>query len=211
MRAAVLALCLIAPPAGAEAFFDIGISHSQIESKNTDVSVRPDRTETSLHLGIGASRSVGERGELMDNNIRLVHSGCPDPLPKYARRALDKTIELTAGNTGSTLNLAINYGGRSDIVRAARQFAADVNQRKLAAEDLDISTFGRYLYHAELGDPDLLIRTSGELRISNFMLWQLAYTEIYVTPTLWPDFGRVDFLEALVEFQKRDRRYGAIG
>jgi len=111
-------------------------------------------------------------------------------------------------NTGMVLNLAVSYGGRREIVDAARRVAADVVSGKLRAEDLDETGFAKYLYRPELPEPDFLIRTSGEQRISNFLLWQLAYTELYFTDVLWPDFSEEDLLVALREFQSRERRFG---
>lgn len=172
---------------------------------------RRPRNEITFLMRLLQRFLVEERRELMDNGIRLVHSGRIDDLPLYARKALEQTMKFTENNQAMVLNLAISYGGRAEIVEATKRFAEDVLKKKLRPEDLDESLFSQYLYHPELGDPDLMIRTSGEMRISNFLLWQLAYTEVYVTPTLWPDFNRNDMLEALVAYQKRQRRFGAIG
>jgi len=144
------------------------------------------------------------------NNIRMRFLGRSDELPTAVQRDTREAVEATAGNTGMVLCIALNYGGRAEIVDAAnallaeRQAAGD--SRKLTESELE-----RHLYTAGLPDPDLLIRTSGEMRVSNFLLWQIAYAEIFVTETLWPDFNRARLLEAFVEFQKRDRRYGGIG
>jgi len=144
------------------------------------------------------------------NNIRMRFLGRSDELPAAVQRDTREAVEATAGNTGMVLCIALNYGGRAEIVDAAnallaeRQAAGD--SRKLTESELE-----RHLYTAGLPDPDLLIRTSGEMRVSNFLLWQIAYAEIFVTETLWPDFNRARLLEAFVEFQKRDRRYGGIG
>ena len=119
---------------------------------------------------------------------------------------LEIGIRQTAGNTGMLFNIALNYGGRAEIVDAARRAIA----AGIAADDLDERRFGEFLYTAGQPDPDLLIRTSGEMRVSNFLLWQIAYAEIWVTETLWPDFRRRHLLEAIVAYQKRDRRYGGI-
>ena len=126
------------------------------------------------------------------------------------QKKLKEAVEATKNNSGLILNLALNYGGRSEIVDAVRSLVGDVEAGLLKREDVDESFFARYLYTADLPDPDLLIRTSGEMRISNFLLWQLAYAELWVTPTLWPDFSRQDLYQAIIEYQKRERRFGRI-
>jgi undecaprenyl diphosphate synthase len=144
------------------------------------------------------------------NNIRMRFLGRSDELPAAVQRDTREAMEATAGNTGMVLCIALNYGGRAEIVDAANALLAERqaagNSRKLTESELE-----RHLYTAGLPDPDLLIRTSGEMRVSNFLLWQIAYAEIFVTETLWPDFNRPRLLEAFVDFQKRDRRYGGIG
>ena len=172
---------------------------------------RRPRKEVAFLMHLLRRFLVEERREMMDNGIRLVHSGRMEDLPLYARVALQNTITLTAKNEGMVLNLAISYGGRAEIVEATQRIAAAVKAGKLSLKDVDENYLAQMMYHPELGDPDLMIRTSGEMRISNFLLWQLAYSEIYVTQTLWPDFGRADLLEALLAYQKRQRRFGAVG
>jgi undecaprenyl diphosphate synthase len=147
-----------------------------------------------------------ELPELQRQGIRLHVIGRRDALPAQIRGDLDEAIAQTAANSGLQVNLAINYGGRAEIVDAARRAMA----AGIAPDDLDERRFGDFLYTAGQPDPDLLIRTSGEMRVSNFLLWQIAYAEIWVTETLWPDFRRRDLLEAVVAYQKRDRRYGGI-
>jgi undecaprenyl diphosphate synthase len=142
---------------------------------------------------------------LMENDFRLRVLGKREGLPASVRRELDRVETLTRDNARMTIGLALNYGGRNEIVEAARRIKAD---NGLKPEDLNETVFSRYLYTGGLPDPDLLIRTSGEFRISNFFLWQIAYAEIWVTPTFWPDFRKKHFLEALVEFQSRERRFG---
>ena len=129
-------------------------------------------------------------------------------LEPTVQRELERTIEATSQCQGMTFNIALNYSGRCEIVDACRRIVADWAAGKHA--DIDEETLGRYMYTAGQPDPDLLIRTSGELRVSNFLLWQIAYAEIWVTPTLWPDFRRRDLYEAILAFQQRDRRYGGI-
>jgi undecaprenyl diphosphate synthase len=140
------------------------------------------------------------------NNIKFRVIGRPEELAPDVQDELEVGIRQTAANTGMLFNIALNYGGRAEIVDAARRAIAE----GIAAEDLDERRFGDLLYTAGQPDPDLLIRTSGEMRVSNFLLWQIAYSEIWVTETLWPDFRRRDLLEAVVAYQKRDRRYGGI-
>src|SRR3954467_160456 len=143
---------------------------------------------------------------LLRNNIRFQGVRRPEDLPPDVQGELAAGVRRTASNTGMRFNIALNYGGRAEIVDAARRAMAS----GIAPDDLDERRFGEFLYTAGQPDPDLLIRTSGEMRVSNFLLWQIAYAEIWVTDTLWPDFRRRDLLEAIVAFQKRERRYGGI-
>ncbi len=141
------------------------------------------------------------------NNIRLRIIGRSEELPEGVQKDVREGMELTAGNTGMTLSVALNYGGRAEIVDAVNRLLAERNGSNKPVEEEQLA---RHLYTDGLPDPDLLIRTSGEMRISNFLLWQIAYAEIYVAETLWPDFNRARLLEALIEFQSRERRYGGI-
>ena len=152
-----------------------------------------------------------ELPELQKNDIRLQAIGRLDALPTQVRRELEAAVEATSANRGLLVNLAINYGGRAEIVDAVNAILdmARLN-RSLDALKIDEDLIATSLYTAESPDPDLLIRTSGEMRISNFLLWQIAYAEFYVTETLWPDFTRADLLQAGVEYPKRDRRYGGL-
>lgn len=156
-----------------------------------------------LHTYLGKEFNM-----LMENNIRLAAMGRLEMLPEPVRGKLDETCRATAGNQGMILNLAISYGGRAEILDAVKRIAADVQAGRLSVQGIDEKSFTQYLYTAEFPDPDLLIRTGGEMRISNFLLWQTAYTEIYVTEKLWPDFGEEDLLGALLDYQKRERRFG---
>jgi undecaprenyl diphosphate synthase len=144
---------------------------------------------------------------LLANNIRFSVIGRDEELAPDVRRALEQAAAQTHSNTGMLFNIALNYGGRAEIVDAVRR----VLGARLRPEELDERRFAEFLYTAGQPDPDLLIRTSGELRVSNFLLWQIAYAEIWVTDTLWPDFRRGHLLEAILAYQKRDRRYGGIG
>jgi undecaprenyl diphosphate synthase len=147
-----------------------------------------------------------ELNTLLKNNIRFQVIGRKEELSPDVRDELETGIRQTAGNSGMLFNIALNYGGRAEIVDAARRAIAS----GIVPDDLDERRFGEFLYTAGQPDPDLLIRTSGEMRVSNFLLWQIAYSEIWVTETLWPDFRRRHLLEAVVAYQKRDRRYGGI-
>jgi undecaprenyl diphosphate synthase len=149
-----------------------------------------------------------EHDRLMRNNIRFRALGRLDDLPKNVRRELQETMQATAGHTGIQVNLAINYGGRAEIADAVRALVDKA--RRGEPVNVTEELIGDHLYTAGLPDPDLLIRTSGEMRVSNFLLWQIAYAELYVTPTLWPDFGRTDLLQAVLDFQKRERRFGGL-
>jgi len=147
-----------------------------------------------------------ELATLLKNNIRFRVIGRADELSPDVQSELEGGMRQTEGNSGMLFNIALNYGGRAEIVDAARRAIA----AGISADDLDERRFGEFLYTAGQPDPDLLIRTSGEMRVSNFLLWQIAYSEIWVTETLWPDFRRRHLLEAVVAYQKRDRRYGGI-
>jgi len=149
-----------------------------------------------------------EEKKLKENNIRLSVIGDTTGLPEGVRRKLAHAIASTSDNTGLILNIALNYGSRSEIVMAIRSIASDLEAGKIAAGAIDEGLFSRYLYTKDLPDPDLLIRTSGEFRISNFLLWQIAYAELYVTKTFWPDFKKGDFKKAVIEYQERERRFG---
>jgi undecaprenyl diphosphate synthase len=168
------------------------------------------RAEVAALMQLLESFLIKEIPELNDNNVRLVASGQLDDLPASARAKLDHTIGITASNTGLVLNLALSYGGRQEILRATREIAREAAAGRLQPDTLTEQDFARRLYHPELGDPELLLRTSGEMRVSNFLLWQIAYTEFVYLPVLWPDFRRLHFLQALAEFQHRDRRFGGV-
>ena len=144
------------------------------------------------------------------NNIRMLVIGRSDQLPQEVRADIDRAMEQTAGNTGMKLAVALNYGGRAELVDAFNRILDRVRNNGLANARVDEELISQHLYTAGLPDPDLLIRTSGEMRVSNFLLWQIAYAEIYVTETLWPDFNRAQLYEALLDFQKRERRYGGL-
>lgn len=148
--------------------------------------------------------------ELVAENVRVMTMGSRDQLPEHTRRAVVNAVEETKNNTGMILNFALNYGGRFEIAEAVRKICRQVNEGQLTVEEIDEDLISRQMFRSELGDPDLLIRTSGELRLSNFMLWQLAYTELWFTEVYWPDFTEDLFEEAVREFCRRGRRYGSV-
>jgi undecaprenyl diphosphate synthase len=148
---------------------------------------------------------------LMKNEVRVRAIGDLERLPESVRRELERVIELTRDNARLTVGLCLSYGGREDIVEAARRIAREVQAGRLDPAEIDERAFAAHLGTAGMPDPDLLIRTSGEMRISNFYLWQTAYTELYVTETLWPDFREQEFIRALAEYQQRERRFGRSG
>ena len=150
----------------------------------------------------------GELDEMLENNIRLRAIGDIDSLPPDAHNTLIDTMEKTARCDGMALTLALSYSGRDEIIRAFRHLMADIKNKRIRPEEISEETLSNYLSTKGIPDPDLLIRTSGEYRISNFLLWQMAYTEIYVTETLWPDFGKEDLIKALFNYQSRERRFG---
>jgi len=153
---------------------------------------------------------VAEREELDRRNVRLIGSGALDQLPDKARRSLETSIQALAGNTGLTLNLALAYGGRQEILRSALLLAERLDSGELKADEVTEDDFAQGLYSPGLPDPDLVIRTSGEARLSNFLLWQSAYSEMLISPVLWPDFDQRDLLLAVADYQNRERRFGAL-
>ncbi len=152
-----------------------------------------------------------ELREMMSENVRIRFAGNLTALPTSLRAEIDRAVEMTSTNTGIQFTVATNYGGRQEIMHAVKAIAAQVQSGQLELDDIDESVFERHLYTNGICDPDLLIRTSGEMRISNFLLWQMAYAEIYVTDTMWPDFDRTQFHAALRDYQSRERRFGKVG
>ena len=152
-----------------------------------------------------------ELPEMMRQHIRMNAIGRLDALPPQVHAELQEVLAETAANRGLVVNLAINYSGRAELVDAVKALAAQARRGERTPESIDEAAISADLYTAGLPDPDLLIRTSGEMRVSNFLLWQIAYAELYVTETLWPDFTRADLLRAILDYQKRDRRFGGLG
>ncbi|MBQ9007153.1 MAG: di-trans,poly-cis-decaprenylcistransferase [Atopobiaceae bacterium] len=187
----------------------LGIDVLSAYAFSTENWKRPQR-EVNLLMHLFATTLVKELPLFHQENVRLRFLGDLDALPKETRDVFQRGLDETAGYDGMTFALAVNYGSRAEIARAARLIAADVASGALAPEDVDVDAISGRLYTAGLPDPDLLIRTSGELRLSNYLLWQLAYTEMYVTDTLWPDFDRWEYLRGVRAFQGRGRRYGGV-
>jgi undecaprenyl diphosphate synthase len=183
----------------------LGISVLTLYAFSVENWKRPD-AEISALMGLLRHYLRAELHTLLENNIRFRVIGQPERLAREIREELTRAEDRTAGNTGMQFNIALSYGGRAEIVEAARQAI----RLGVTADALDEARFASLLYTAGQPDPDLLIRTSGEMRVSNFLLWQIAYAEIWVTEALWPDFRARHLFEAVLDFQKRERRYGAI-
>lgn len=151
-----------------------------------------------------------ELQEMMEENVRIQFVGNLTALPQSLQDQIERAMTQTENNTGIQFTVATNYGGREEILQACRAIATQVQHGQIQPEEIDEALFSRHLYTANIGDPDLLIRTSGEMRLSNFLLWQMAYAEFYTTNTFWPDFDREAFHQALIAYQKRDRRFGKL-
>lgn len=170
---------------------------------------RPKR-EISMLMRYLSNFLEKEAGDLHRKNVRLMFIGRTDPVPEYVQKKINQAVHKTKDNTGLTLVLALNYGSRQEIVDAVKKFTHDVVRGKIRVDDLSPEVFGTYFYTCGLADPDLLIRTSGEMRISNFLLWQISYSELYFSKKYWPEFKKEDLREAINEYQKRERRFGGI-
>jgi undecaprenyl diphosphate synthase len=186
---------------------ELGIQYLSLYAFSTENWGRPDE-EVSALMGIMIQSLNNETDTLIKNNIRLLTIGDTARLANDVRDRLFETINLTSGSTGLNLVVALSYSSRWEITEASRKISADVTKGILDPSAINEEVFEKYLTTNGIPDPELMIRTSGELRISNFMLWQLAYTELYFTEILWPDFGRDDFFKAIIDFQKRIRRFG---
>jgi len=187
----------------------IGLRFVTLYAFSTENWNRPEN-EVSMLMALLERTVKGELPQLMAQNVRLRVIGRPHGVPLQLRRGMDYVVNETSGNTGLTVLMAFNYGGRDELLDAFRALAADVQAGVLKPDEISETHVSRALYTAEVPDPDLLIRTSGEMRISNFLLWQIAYTELWITPTLWPDFGASDLYRAVAEFQGRTRRFGGV-
>lgn len=187
----------------------LGLDVLSVYAFSTENWRRPQH-EVDLLMHLFATTLVNELPLFHQENVRLRFFGDLSALPEQTRLVFQRGLDQTADHSGMVFALAVNYGSRAEIVRAARELVREALDGRLAAEDVCEEALAQRLYTAGLPDPDLLIRTSGELRLSNYLLWQLAYTEFYVTDTLWPDFSRWDFLRAIVSFQGRSRRFGGV-
>jgi undecaprenyl diphosphate synthase len=193
-----------------EAAGAIGIKYLTLYAFSNENWSRPQEEVDALMELLVASIE-NETPTLNKNNIRLFSIGDIKRLPKGVSERLQKCIEDTKNNTGLTLVLALSYSARWEILEATKQIAEDIKKGQIKGEQIDEMLFSSYLSTKQIPDPDLLIRTSGEERISNFLLWQLAYTELYFTPINWPDFGKEHFYEAIISYQQRERRFGKTG
>ena len=188
---------------------EIGISYLTLYAFSTENWQRP-KTEVEALMTLLRNFLRSEQKELVENNIRLRTIGQTDRLPAKVQQALHQTISATEDNTAMTLILALSYGSRTEIIRMVQELASQAQHGEIDSKSITAELIADHLYTRDIPDPDLLIRTSGEMRISNFLLWQIAYTEIFVTPTLWPDFSRDELLEILIDYQGRERRYGKV-
>jgi undecaprenyl diphosphate synthase len=188
-----------------EIFAEYGIPYLTLYAFSTENWSRPKAEVDGIIklLSENLDRAVKVAHE---QNIRIRHLGKEDRLPEAIRKKARAAIEKTSNNSGLTVNVAFNYGGRSEIVNAAQQ----IIRNRIKSDSLDENVFSRYLYTAGIPDPDLFIRTGGEMRVSNFLIWQSAYAELYFTPVLWPDFGRDELEKALTDFGRRQRRFGGL-
>lgn len=188
---------------------ELGIGFLTLYAFSSENWNRPSHEVSTLMSLL--ERSIDrELPELMARNVRFRVIGRPNGVPPAVGRRIEHVVLATAANTGLTLLMAFNYGGRDELIDACRALARDVEAGRLRPEEIDEVRVSRVLYTEGVPDPDLLIRTSGEMRVSNFLLWQIAYTELWVTPTLWPDFAARELYLAIADFQRRDRRFGRV-
>ncbi|HON17801.1 MAG TPA: isoprenyl transferase [Salinivirgaceae bacterium] len=190
-----------------EAAAEIGVKYLTLYAFSTENWARPKDEVTAL-MSLLVESIHNELTTLLENNIKLRAIGNIDSLPGNVRQNLNQAIQKTSHCTGLTLILALSYSSRWEIIEAVKKISAEVKNNKLSIDAIDVQLFNQYLNTNEYPDPELLIRTSGELRISNFLLYQIAYTELYFTPVLWPDFRKDDFFKAILDYQKRERRFG---
>ncbi|KAF5028344.1 Ditrans,polycis-undecaprenyl-diphosphate synthase [anaerobic digester metagenome] len=186
---------------------NMGVQYLTLYTFSAENWKRPEEEINAL-MSILIASFNSEIERLKSNNIRILVIGDMDSLPNDVQKTLYKAIESTSRNTGLSLVLALSYGGKQDIICAVRKINLDIQKKKIALSDISGKLFRYYLSTANIPDPELLIRTGGEYRISNFLLWELAYTEFYFTRTLWPDFDKEEFQEAIIEYQGREKRYG---
>ena len=188
---------------------DFGIESLTLYSFSIENWKRPI-SEVNALMHLYSQYLVGIRPTLKKNNVKLLHLGRMEGLPASVQNDLKTTIEMTSSNTGMILALALNYGGRAEIVDAVKKIAQEYKKGTLHLKDIDETVINKHLYTAGLEEPDLLIRTANEMRISNFLLWQISYSEFYVTKTFWPDFKKAALEKAILAYAKRTRRFGTI-
>jgi undecaprenyl diphosphate synthase len=188
---------------------ELGLRYLTLYAFSTENWSRPE-DEVAMLMHLLEEAIDAELPELMERNVRLRVIGRSGAVPHPVRRGIERVVEQTHRNTGLTLVMAFNYGGRDELVDAFRTLARRIAAGELGPDEITGDDVGRALYTADIPDPDLLIRTSGEMRVSNFLLWQIAYTELWVTPTLWPDFRPIDLYRAVADFQRRARRFGGV-
>jgi len=193
----------------AQCCVDFGIKSLTLYSFSIENWKRP-KDEVSALMHLYTQYLVGIRPTLMKNNVKLIHLGRMQGLPKSVQNELRNTMKMTSNNTGMSLALALNYGGRVEIADATKKIAQKYKKGKLRLKNINEQTISQNLYTAGLSDPDLLIRTANEMRISNFLLWQISYSEFYVTKTFWPDFKKAALEKAILAYAKRTRRFGTI-
>jgi undecaprenyl diphosphate synthase len=193
----------------AQCCVDFGIESLTLYSFSIENWKRP-KDEVSSLMHLYTQYLVEIRLTLTKNNVKLLHLGRLEGLPKEVQKELTETIKMSAANTGMKLALALNYGSRDEIVDAVRKISQKYKRGKLHLNDIDQKCISQHLYTTGLADPDLLIRTANEMRVSNFLLWQISYSEFYVTKTLWPDFKRKDLERAILAYSRRKRRFGAV-
>ncbi len=188
---------------------ELGIKYLTLYTFSIQNWKRP-KAEVAALMELLFNTTLREMKELLESDVKLITTGRINGLPTGQREILEKAIALTRNNRGVTLNLALNYGGRSEILDAVKGIVNAVKGGLFDLKDIDEELFSTFLYTSGIPDPDLLIRTSGEHRISNFLIWQTSYTELHITDTLWPDFGRQELFEAVLDYQSRDRRFGKL-
>ena len=188
---------------------ELGIKYLTLYTFSIENWKRP-KLEVSALMSLLTRTTVRELDELVRQNVKLVVTGRINGLPKERREVIQNAIEKTRVNNGLVLNLALNYGGRTEILDAVKAIVEAAKGGMIDVPDVNEELFSSFLYTADIPDPDLLIRTSGERRISNFLLWQTSYTELYIIDTLWPDFGRRELYQAIIDYQCRERRFGKV-
>lgn len=188
---------------------ELKLKYLTVYAFSTENWKRP-REEVNILMNLLVEYLYKEIDELCANNVYINPMGILSELPAKPREAVDMAIRRSKNNTGLVFNVALNYGGRSELLKAVREIGLKINSGEIKVEEINEQVIADHLYTAGQPDPDLLIRPSGDCRVSNFLLWQLAYTEFWLTDVMWPDFGRQEFLQALLDFQQRERRFGGL-